>query len=852
MSKRFKSLKVNSKNSVSKFKLSSTVSYFPNEEDNFSVSNTEFIINSYEETQDNFRSDYCLNSEINRETSTLNFETEDDNLSNLYQTSVLEVNKQNNTLEKLQPWTEISSLDESIQNISDIYNFDYQEEFFCKNSHGTRKRYLLCEKNFIECCSEGCLGSASDQTKWKVKCLLNNKSKQEIKTLLLNQLKYQKIIGMTTVGFIINSHYFCKKSFSELTKLSIYLINTIFNAYNIGQTYFVHGNTIGFRENVATTGFICWMKRFSHIAGNYSPDEQIIVLSASYALSDIYELYKQEICGPATAKSTFYRLFHSKFGHNRIDKSLPCLRLSKYSSHSRCDECADLEKYRKSAKSEEELKMAKSLMQEHKEKYVSMRLLIEEKRHLSMTDPNHIYIQIDGMDNSKSFLPHVAQKRKSTCGIYKLPTKITGVIIWSKIYGNSNRKVICYIDHDQFEQGSSKLVSILYRVIQQLVKDFNDRLPKYLHLNLDNCWRENKNQFLFSFCSGLVGEGVFTEITVDFMLVGHTGNQVDQIFSILAHEFKAEICSPDDLVRKIKNSSIVPSPVCVNLDFIWNWRDFILPNLEPQRMQNHSFFQAFNIVNENGIGILRAKKYQFDQKWTPEEGIVLLKNDVDLSSQIFASDFRLEKLNLDLVFAHLYTKYFPSLEEEERKYAQSSWEKVRTDLEQALTRNYPPMNITLLPKQNVDLLPSVPNYIQAHFDSGCRELKGRRNMQEPMISDFRNDIKIGTSVVIYTKTKSNRPWVGVVKQIFPCEGKFEVHWYKKKNKLLSFEASYRQDGIPYTEIMSTDTVMLWSFAHDITEHSFCISKELFQRILSMYKDHDKSSSMNDTDSALSE
>ena len=46
----------------------------------------------------------------------------------------------------------------------------------------------------------------------------------------------------------------------------------------------------------------------------------------------------------------------------------------------------------------------------------------------------------------------------------------------------------------------------------------------------DNCWRENKNRYLFSFLSALVELDVFEEISVNFLIVGHTGNEVDQLF----------------------------------------------------------------------------------------------------------------------------------------------------------------------------------------------------------------------------------------------------------------------------------------------------------------------------------
>ena len=44
-----------------------------------------------------------------------------------------------------------------------------------------------------------------------------------------------------------------------------------------------------------------------------------------------------------------------------------------------------------------------------------------------------------------------------------------------------------------------------------------------------NCWKENKNRFVFSYLASLVELGVFESVTVNFFLVGHTGNEVDQV-----------------------------------------------------------------------------------------------------------------------------------------------------------------------------------------------------------------------------------------------------------------------------------------------------------------------------------
>jgi hypothetical protein len=47
---------------------------------------------------------------------------------------------------------------------------------------------------------------------------------------------------------------------------------------------------------------------------------------------------------------------------------------------------------------------------------------------------------------------------------------------------------------DQFENGSNMIVSIIYKMIVDFVKDHNF-LPPVLFLNFDNCGRENKGIF---------------------------------------------------------------------------------------------------------------------------------------------------------------------------------------------------------------------------------------------------------------------------------------------------------------------------------------------------------------------
>ena len=106
-------------------------------------------------------------------------------------------------------------------------------------------------------------------------------------------------------------------------------------------------------------------------------------------------------------------------------------------------------------------------------------------------------MQFDDMANDKSTLPRCVEKTKGLAGLKTLKTKITGCILNSSLY-EKGRKTKIYLNHDQFENGSNKVVTLIYQLLVEFIKD-HGFLPKKLVVTTDNCWRENKNQFVLSF-----------------------------------------------------------------------------------------------------------------------------------------------------------------------------------------------------------------------------------------------------------------------------------------------------------------------------------------------------------------
>ena len=63
-------------------------------------------------------------------------------------------------------------------------------------------------------------------------------------------------------------------------------------------------------------------------------------------------------------------------------------------------------------------------------------------------------------------------------------------------------------------------------------------LPKKLFLQLDNSAKDNKNRYVMAFCSLLIARRIFKEVTVGFLVVGHTHEDIDAHFSYLSKLLK--------------------------------------------------------------------------------------------------------------------------------------------------------------------------------------------------------------------------------------------------------------------------------------------------------------------------
>ena len=170
----------------------------------------------------------------------------------------------------------------------------------------------------------------------------------------------------------------------------------------------------------------------------------------------------------------------------------------------------------------------------------------------------------DKMDHAKIASPYFANKTKSTDSFMRLPIVVTGMIAHGHgdvkfvhfsldLYpGDSNHTIgsVAKLLRDLekppasssgvlFENsGSTPLFDAILKEKEICVDSLSTsqpsipawRLPPVLHVQLDNCWKDNKSRYVFCFWSILVAKGVFKELFVSFLLVGHTHEDIDATF----------------------------------------------------------------------------------------------------------------------------------------------------------------------------------------------------------------------------------------------------------------------------------------------------------------------------------
>ena len=250
---------------------------------------------------------------------------------------------------------------------------------------GPKHSVSFCDFASPSTCSKSCQANCKQVvSKWDVnkrlqlQTIFKCEKSIDTKNRLLEHLKSQVNIGLHADGYQINGHIFCCSALSHLTEISPFILTTVIQDFWSGVKFYTHGNAGILKPQSPTMMFIAWFKEFCECYGQSAPDENITVLSYWLNKRVLYDMYLDETTGPHVARSTFYENFRNYFGPRRQDLTLPCVRISKYSSHSVCTICVALNCNKRQCKTEAELRIAKEKINHHKLTFGLARRKIDE------------------------------------------------------------------------------------------------------------------------------------------------------------------------------------------------------------------------------------------------------------------------------------------------------------------------------------------------------------------------------------------------------------------------------------------------------------------------------------------
>lgn len=415
-----------------------------------------------------------------------------------------------------------------------------------------------------------------------------------------------------------------------------------------GKVAAVHGNTCKLRERAQMSAARESFQEFVKEAGCTQPNRQIrkkidnvvvplVLLPMNTTKLDVFHYVNEEVKkmvdGNPISLSSFYRMWRTEYPHVQIPP---------FSRFAKCYHCWEY-------KCGMEATTNAAAKVEIKKLYmVHIRRQMEErrdywtfKRSAIITPDVYMSIIVDGMDQNTTMVPKMRQTVKNIesrfvkthlCGVL-----VHGIGLYADVWIDAHHK------HD-----SNQVVTTVMHVIND-VKRRKGRVPPTLRIQADNCTRENKNVYMFALCASLVGLGIFQEVQLCFLIVGHTHEDIDQRFSIISNTLKrTDIDSLQELLQLVeKGTSYTEAFVSArHLENVWDWKSFITPHLQTggDTLTGITFPHHMRFYMENGMPRVQHKHFSGDA-WGPVDGHMCLRSLPSTSqtpelAEVFAADDR--------------------------------------------------------------------------------------------------------------------------------------------------------------------------------------------------------------------
>ena len=146
------------------------------------------------------------------------------------------------------------------------------------------------------------------------------------------------------------------------------------------------------------------------------------------------------------------------------------------------------------------------------------------------------------------------------------------------------------------------------------------RLPRTLLLQLDNCGSENKNRYVFAYLSLSVARGVFDIVQLGFLMVGHTHEDIDALFSRFSEKLRKQAIFTFPHLMKIFNECVSMHPAPFLLQKVADFKGFVKGCLHDgaDSLVGHSKPLQFRFYLNDGVPLMQYKLHPKNVDWLPK------------------------------------------------------------------------------------------------------------------------------------------------------------------------------------------------------------------------------------------
>ena len=504
----------------------------------------------------------------------------------------------------------------------------------CSGSAVAALRELL-HSNSIKCCTKACAALVPHEEILTLRQALESTSTRDARREWITRIILVASQNSEDVCTAIGSHRVCTDFFKRVFGISNKLLYRVMDnvkeelkaargvpdflpnsaadtrtqAVNCIPSAFSDGisqkaQALSRRGDDKATHVIAWLKDFSQWHEKM-PDSLDIHLPYPDKKS-VYERYVEECPQEFVVTYAYFTsIWSSDMQHIKIRKHhrfaicTDCLRITdglrKTTDYNRRKEFKELQIAHTNIirREKSEYYRHRDLARKHPEEYISM--------------------IIDGADQSNYGLPHFHEKAKSFSGLVQ-DCKIMGTLA----HGRASFIYLCPMN---VGSGVNLVIEVLHQNLSNIY--FNQcpeksRLPRTLMLQLDNAPSQNKNNYMMAYLTLLVHWHVFDTIEVNFLPVGHTHEDIDQMFGVLSRHFaNRDAITRTDILKECQVAYNQPTPVTGILECQADWVTYLDSLPEFSKMERIKDPLAFKLtkVHGNSDVVCFVKNFVSDDRW---------------------------------------------------------------------------------------------------------------------------------------------------------------------------------------------------------------------------------------------